>query len=188
MKLLFVLLAAFYGAEVIAAESLAALAAEKVAPAAKPHAHKHKKDCVEKEGQPCHLHDKIQAQKAAEAAKEVKPAPDEAKAAAPATSVVAPVAVPAVVKPEVEAPAVDALALAKKSGCLVCHAVDKKLVGPAWRDVAAKYRGDATAEARLVSKVGRGGSGVWGSMAMPAHPQVSEADRNTLVKFVLNLK
>lgn len=192
MKLLLVLLAAFYAAQAIAAESPAAPATEKIAPVAKPHAHKHKKDCVEKKGLPCHLHDKIQAQKAAEAAKDVKPASDEAKPATPGTSVVAPVAVPAaaaaVAKPDVAAPAVDALALAKKSGCLVCHAVDKKVVGPAWRDVATKYRGDATAEARLVNKIAKGGSGVWGSMPMPAHPQVSEADRNTLAKFVLNLK
>ncbi|MFA6970259.1 MAG: c-type cytochrome [Gallionella sp.] len=85
-------------------------------------------------------------------------------------------------------PAVDALALAKKNNCLVCHSVDKKLVGPAWRDVAAKYRGDAGAEARLVNKVAKGGGGVWGSVPMPANSQVSEADRTTLVRFVLNLQ
>jgi cytochrome c len=83
---------------------------------------------------------------------------------------------------------VDALALAKKNNCLVCHAVDKKVLGPAWKDVAAKYRGDAKAEAYLVSKIAKGGSGVWGSMAMPAQPKVSEADRRTLVRFVLNLQ
>jgi len=66
--------------------------------------------------------------------------------------------------------------------------VDKKLVGPAWRDVAAKYRGDAGAEARLVNKVAKGGGGVWGSVPMPANSQVSEADRTTLVRFVLNLQ
>jgi len=89
----------------------------------------------------------------------------------------------AVVKPEA-----DALALAKKNNCLACHAIDRKIVGPAWKDVAAKYRGDAGAEANLVNKIAKGGSGVWGSVAMPAHPQISEADRITLARFVLNLK
>jgi len=64
----------------------------------------------------------------------------------------------------------------------------KKVVGPAWKDVAAKYRGDATAEAKLVSKIATGGKGVWGSMAMPANPQIGEADRKVLAKFVLSLK
>ncbi len=98
----------------------------------------------------------------------------------------------AVVKPE---PAVkpaaseaDAMALAKKNNCLVCHAIDKKIVGPAWKEVAAKYRGDATAEAYLVNKIARGGSGVWGGMAMPANPKISEADRTALARFLLNLK
>lgn len=82
----------------------------------------------------------------------------------------------------------DALALAKKNGCLVCHAVDKKVVGPAWKDVANKYRGDAGAEARMMDKIAKGGSGVWGSIAMPPNPRLSEADRRTLAKFVLSLK
>ncbi len=82
----------------------------------------------------------------------------------------------------------DALGLAKKNGCLVCHAVDKKVVGPAWKDVAAKYRGDAGAEARLMDKIAKGGSGVWGSIAMPPNPKLSEADRQALAKFVLSLK
>jgi len=82
----------------------------------------------------------------------------------------------------------DALALAKKSNCLACHAIAKKIVGPAWRDVAAKYRNDAGAESRLVDKVAKGGKGAWGAMAMPANPQVSEADRRKLVRFILSLK
>ncbi len=82
----------------------------------------------------------------------------------------------------------DPLKLAQAKGCLVCHAVDKKVIGPAWKDVAAKYRGDATAEAKLVDKVGKGGVGVWGQVPMPPNPAVSEADRKTLVKFVLSLK
>ncbi|MDD5383415.1 MAG: c-type cytochrome [Gallionella sp.] len=95
-------------------------------------------------------------------------------------------------KPEAKSgPAVseaDAMQLAKKSNCLACHAVDKKVVGPAWKDVAAKYRGDAEAEARLMNKIAKGSSGVWGAMAMPPSPQVSEADRKMLARFVLSLK
>ncbi|HEU0282924.1 MAG TPA: c-type cytochrome, partial [Gallionella sp.] len=79
----------------------------------------------------------------------------------------------------------DALQLAKKNNCLACHAIDKKVVGPAWKDVAAKYRGDAGAEARLMNKIAKGGSGVWGATMMPPSPQVSEADRKTLARFVL---
>lgn len=79
--------------------------------------------------------------------------------------------------------------LAKKSGCTACHAIDKKLVGPAWIDVAKKYKGDKGAEAKLVEKVDKGGSGVWGTMPMPANaPKVSVADTKTLVKFILGLK
>ncbi len=79
-------------------------------------------------------------------------------------------------------------ALAKKYGCLNCHAIDKKLIGPAYKDVAAKYKGDKGAEARLVAKVKNGGSGVWGQIAMPANSSVPEADIKTLVKWVLSLK
>lgn len=82
----------------------------------------------------------------------------------------------------------DALQLAKKSGCLVCHAIDKKVVGPAWKDVAAKYRGDAGAEARLMEKIAKGGGGVWGSVAMPSNSKLGEADRQALARFVLSLK
>lgn len=82
----------------------------------------------------------------------------------------------------------DAMALAKKNGCLVCHAVDRKVVGPAWKDVAAKYRGDAGAEARMMEKIAKGGSGVWGSIAMPPNPRLGEADRQALARFVLSLK
>lgn len=82
----------------------------------------------------------------------------------------------------------DALQLAKKNNCLACHALDKKVIGPSFRDVAAKYRGDAGAEARLAEKIAKGGSGAWGVMAMPPSPQVGEADRKTLAKFVLSLK
>ena len=78
-------------------------------------------------------------------------------------------------------------ALAQKSGCLACHAVDKKIIGPAYKDVAAKYKGDKTAEAKLIEKVKKGGSGVWGPMPMPANsPQVKDEDIKTLVQWVLS--
>ena len=66
-----------------------------------------------------------------------------------------------------------------------CHAVDKKLVGPGYKEVAAKYKGDKTAEAKLVEKVKKGGAGVWGPIPMPANAQVSDADVKTLVKWIL---
>ncbi|MCH9849084.1 MAG: c-type cytochrome [Betaproteobacteria bacterium] len=79
-------------------------------------------------------------------------------------------------------------ALAKKSGCLACHGVDKKVLGPGFKDVAAKYKGDASAEGKLVTKVKAGGSGVWGPMPMPANsPQVKDADIKTIVKWILSL-
>ena len=83
-----------------------------------------------------------------------------------------------------------ALALVKQHGCFTCHAIDKKIIGPAWKDVADKYRNDPGAEDRLVSKVSKGGKGVWGNeMAMPPFgPHVKEADIRTLVRFVLSLK
>jgi len=78
--------------------------------------------------------------------------------------------------------------LAQKSACLACHAVDKKLVGPAYKDVAAKYKDDKGAEAKLVEKVKKGGSGVWGSIPMPPNSAVKDEDIHTLVKWVLSLK
>ncbi len=78
--------------------------------------------------------------------------------------------------------------LAKEKNCLACHAIDAKLVGPAYKEVAAKYKGDKTAEAKLVQKVLKGGSGSWGAIPMPANPQVSDAEAHTLVKWVLSLK
>lgn len=82
----------------------------------------------------------------------------------------------------------DAAALAKSKNCLACHAVSSKLVGPAYKDVAAKYAGQKGAEDKLVAKVMKGGSGVWGPVPMPANPQVSEAEAHTLVKWVLSQK
>jgi cytochrome c len=77
-------------------------------------------------------------------------------------------------------------ALAKKNGCLACHAVDHKVVGPAYKDVAAKYKGQDV-EAKLVEKVKKGGAGAWGSVPMPANAKVSDADLHTLVKWILSL-
>jgi len=78
-------------------------------------------------------------------------------------------------------------ALAQKSGCFACHSVDTKIVGPAFKDVAAKYK-DKGAESKLVAKVKAGGSGVWGPIPMPANsPQVKDEDIKALVSWVLSL-
>lgn len=84
--------------------------------------------------------------------------------------------------------AADEIALAQSKNCLACHSVDIKVVGPAYKDVAAKYRGDRSAAERLSQKVMKGGSGVWGPMAMPANTQVNEAEAKRLVAWVLSLK
>jgi cytochrome c len=75
--------------------------------------------------------------------------------------------------------------LAKKSACLACHTIDKKLVGPAYKDIAAKYKGQKDAEAKLIEKVKKGGSGVWGQIPMPPNAAVKDEDIKTLVKWVL---
>jgi cytochrome c len=78
-------------------------------------------------------------------------------------------------------------ALAQKSGCLSCHQIDKKVVGPALKDVAKKYKGDAKAEGHIVGVIKHGGKGVWGPIPMPPHPQVSDADAKKLAAWVLSL-
>ena len=78
--------------------------------------------------------------------------------------------------------------LLKKSGCTACHAIDKKVIGPAYQDVAAKYKGDAGAATKLADTVKKGGSGVWGPVPMPPNTQVSDADIKTMVAYVLALK
>lgn len=84
--------------------------------------------------------------------------------------------------------ATNAEALAQKSNCLMCHSVDKKILGPAYKDVAAKYKGDKTAEAKLIQKVKAGGSGAWGDMPMPPNsPQVKDEDIKTLVQWILSM-
>jgi cytochrome c len=79
-------------------------------------------------------------------------------------------------------------AMMKKDGCAACHEVDKKLIGPAFVDVAAKYRGDAKAAAILKEKVKKGGAHVWGEAAMPPNVGVSDADVDALVDWMLTLK
>ncbi|HEX9398271.1 MAG TPA: c-type cytochrome [Burkholderiales bacterium] len=78
--------------------------------------------------------------------------------------------------------------LAKKHNCFACHAVDKKLVGPAYKDVAAKYAADKGAEAKLIDKVKKGGTGVWGQIPMPPNPTVPDPDLKALVKWILSQK
>src|SRR6266566_4076380 len=84
------------------------------------------------------------------------------------------------------APAIANLELAQKSGCTACHAVDKKVVGPSYKEVAAKYKGDKGAEAKLVDKVKKGGQGVWGQVPMPPNSSVPDADLRALVKWILS--
>ncbi len=84
--------------------------------------------------------------------------------------------------------AADGAALAQKNNCLSCHAVDKKLVGPSYKEVAAKYKSDKTAEVKLIAKVKKGGSGVWGAIPMPPNAGVSDADMKTIVQWILAQK
>ncbi|MEW5788773.1 MAG: c-type cytochrome [Pseudomonadota bacterium] len=76
-------------------------------------------------------------------------------------------------------------ALAQKSACMSCHQVDKKVVGPSFKDVAKKYKGDAKAAEHIVGVIKKGGKGVWGAVPMPPHPQVSDADAKKLADWVL---
>lgn len=85
-------------------------------------------------------------------------------------------------------PAMADEALAKSKNCMACHSVDKKLVGPAYKDVAKKYAGDKTAADKLAAKIMKGGSGVWGAIPMPANPQVNDAEAKKLAAWVLGLK
>lgn len=87
------------------------------------------------------------------------------------------------------APAVYANAdLAQKKNCMACHATDKKLVGPAYKDVAAKYAKDKDAVKKLAEKIIKGGSGVWGPVPMPANAQVNPAEAEQLAKWVMTVK
>ena len=79
-------------------------------------------------------------------------------------------------------------ALAKSSGCLACHTVDKKLVGPSYKEIADRYRKDKAAEANLIQKVKAGGKGVWGDIPMPPNSHVKDADIKTMVQWILSIK
>jgi cytochrome c551/c552 len=106
---------------------------------------------------------------------------DDAASAVPATAAPASEVQAAVLSDE------DGQALLKKNNCFACHAMDKKQVGPGFRDVATKYRGQADAEAALIAKVTKGGKGAWGSMAMPPQSAKPE-DIDAMVKYVLSLQ
>lgn len=86
------------------------------------------------------------------------------------------------------APAFASAELAKAKNCMACHATDKKLVGPAYKDVAAKYAGQKDAVDKLAQKIIKGGSGVWGPVPMPPNANVSEAEAKTLAAWVLTVK
>jgi cytochrome c len=87
-----------------------------------------------------------------------------------------------------EARAADAEGLAKASGCLACHTVDKKLIGPAYKDIANKYRNDKGAAANLEKKVKEGGKGAWGDIPMTPNAHVKDADIKAIVAWILTLK
>ena len=86
------------------------------------------------------------------------------------------------------APAMASKELAQAKNCLACHAVDSKVVGPGFKEVATKYAGDKAAAATLATKIIAGGSGVWGAIPMPSNPQVKEADAKKLATWILSLK
>ena len=86
------------------------------------------------------------------------------------------------------APAMADEALAKSKNCLACHAMDKKLVGPSYKDIAKKYAGDAKAVDMLATKIQKGGAGVWGAIPMPANPQVGDAEAKKLSAWILGMK
>ena len=88
----------------------------------------------------------------------------------------------------VSLPALASADLAQKKNCMACHAVDKKLIGPGYKEVAAKYAGQKDAADKLAQKIVKGGSGVWGQVPMPANPQVSEAEAKQLAAWVLSVK
>jgi len=109
------------------------------------------------------------------------PAADPAKLAAAATTAAAVTQVQVSKGTALKPP----LEIAKDSACLACHSVDRKLVGPAFKDVADKYKGDDKAAALLTQKVREGGQGNWGTVPMPANPQVTDEDLAALVKWIL---
>jgi sulfite dehydrogenase len=89
---------------------------------------------------------------------------------------------------QASAPANTAEALATKYGCLGCHNVSTKIVGPPYKDVAAKYREDAGAVAKIGQQIHQGGSGKWGPIIMPPFPMISDAEIKTLADWILSQK
>ena len=85
-------------------------------------------------------------------------------------------------------PALANAELAQKKNCMACHALDKKLIGPGYKEVAAKYAGQKDAADKLAQKIVKGGVGAWGQVPMPANPQVSEAEAKQLATWVLTVK
>jgi cytochrome c len=85
-------------------------------------------------------------------------------------------------------PALADEALARSKNCMACHAVDRKMVGPSYKDIAAKYANDSQAAAKLATKIQKGGSGVWGAIPMPANPQVSDDEAKKLAAWALSFK
>ena len=88
----------------------------------------------------------------------------------------------------VSMPALASADLAQKKNCMACHATDKQLIGPGYKEVAAKYAGQKDAADKLAQKIVKGGAGVWGQVPMPANPQVSEAEAKQLAAWVLSVK
>jgi cytochrome c len=88
----------------------------------------------------------------------------------------------------VASPAFANAEMAQKKNCLACHAADKKVIGPAYKEVAAKYAGQKDAADKLAQKILKGGSGVWGAVPMPANPQVNEAEAKQLATWILSTK
>lgn len=82
----------------------------------------------------------------------------------------------------------DGETLTKINGCFACHSADKKIVGPAYREIAARYLDDRTAEAALVKKIKTGGKGVWGDVPMPPHPHLKEEDIRIMAQWILSIR
>jgi cytochrome c len=86
----------------------------------------------------------------------------------------------------VSAPAFASKEIASKNSCMGCHAMDKKVVGPSYKDIAAKYKGQPDAVEKLVKKVKVGGGGVWGAVPMPGNNRISDADSKTVILWILD--
>lgn len=85
-------------------------------------------------------------------------------------------------------PALADEALARSKNCMACHAIDRKMVGPSYKDISARYANDSQAAAKLATKIQKGGSGVWGAIPMPANPQVSNDEAKKLAAWTLSFK